>query len=58
MKKYAVAFNARRKGALGVSTYYTRIVEAMTEPAARLKLYEEFEHITFHSVRELLPIVR
>jgi hypothetical protein len=45
MTTYICTFTARKVGAIGVFYPNTREVEAENEEAARLKLYEEFDHI-------------
>jgi hypothetical protein len=45
MKTYICTFTACRIRAIGVSQKWTREVEAENEDAARLKLYDDFDHI-------------
>lgn len=43
--KYTFQFMGRLIGALGIKTIHTVTVDADTEEAARLKLYDTHEHI-------------
>jgi hypothetical protein len=43
--QYTFVFKARRVGALGIHSTHRHSVVADTLPAARLALYETFEHI-------------
>jgi hypothetical protein len=46
MKTYICKFSARTRGALGVPQQWTREVQAEDEEAARLKLYDDFDHMS------------
>ncbi len=50
MNTYKVIVSARKVGALGVWSIYTREVEAESEKEAILKLYDELEHISVRSI--------
>lgn len=45
MTKYTFTFYGRTAGALGISQRLTATRTAESEDAARLALYDEFEHI-------------
>jgi hypothetical protein len=45
MKTYTFSFKGREVGAIGVMGYFRQTVQAETEEAARLKLYDTHEHI-------------
>lgn len=51
--RYEVQFYGRRIGALGVTYPITAVVDAATEDAARLQLYETYEHILTPVYREV-----
>lgn len=44
-RTWRAMFYGRRVGSIGVSVWSTTEVQAEDEDAARLKLYDEFEHI-------------
>ncbi len=44
--KYLLRFFARKKGALGLTDHYERTIKAPSIEDARLKLYDEFDHIS------------
>lgn len=56
MNRYTLAFNARTIGALGIWSDYQRTVDAPTEDAARLRLYETHEHISGVRVVKVEPL--
>lgn len=45
MKIYKITFSGRKLGAIGLSCQYTAIRKGETPGAARLALYDEYEHI-------------
>ena len=53
MKRYNMRFMARRIGAIGVWCSWDRTIEAESPEDARMKLYEEFEHIHVMWCKEL-----
>ena len=58
MKKYQVEFTGRRKDAQGIDYRIFINVEAENIPAARLKLYEWFDHIMFDQYTEVEEFVK
>ena len=46
MTTYTVKFTGRTNGAIGIFYPITETVQAENEEAAKLKLYEKYEHIT------------
>lgn len=53
MKTYRIVFMARRLGALGIRSQYTRLVTAENAEKATLALYVDFDHITVLELREV-----
>jgi hypothetical protein len=51
MKSYSISFVGRPIGALGVEQRHTVEVEAEDTEAAKLKLYESYEHIHLGSIK-------
>jgi hypothetical protein len=51
VSRYAFRFHGRLNGALGVSGIHNVEVEAETEEAARLRLYETHEHVSVLTVK-------
>ena len=54
MKKYKAVFEAVTRGALGDSSMFVEIVKAENEEKARIKLYDNYDHIygiTFTEVK-------
>ena len=51
--KYIIEFTGRESGAIGIRSQYTREVDAGSEEAATLKLYEHFEHISVTKISTL-----
>ena len=49
MKTFTLKFSARKIGALGIFSNYTRRIKADSKEKAILKLYEEFDHISFNA---------
>lgn len=45
MTLYQANFHGRKTGAIGVTSNYTRFIEATSEELARLKVYAQYEHI-------------
>ena len=45
MKTYTAKFTGRKVGAIGIFYPITTTVQAENEEAARLKLYDKYEHI-------------
>lgn len=45
MTKYIISFNGRLKNAIGITSNFVETVEANCEENARLKLYDNYEHI-------------
>ncbi len=45
MKEFTFLFEAKKKGAIGISEPFSRTVEAEDLEKANLKLYDEFDHI-------------
>lgn len=51
--KFYVEFYGRENGAIGMRSYYARTVNADSENAAILKLYENFEHISVCKIEKI-----
>ncbi len=51
--KYVIEFNAKRVGAIGRSCRFSVLVEAPDPDTARMKLYEDYEHISIDKIRPL-----
>ena len=47
MKTFKLKFSARKIGAIGIYSDYTKRVKAQTEEEAKLLLYNEFYNISF-----------
>ena len=54
MKRYLASFHGRTKGALGIRYNIETIVEAEDKEKARIRLYDNYEHITGLILTELL----
>jgi hypothetical protein len=52
MKTYEVRFYGRTIGAIGILYWITDTVQAENEEAAKLKLYDKYEHISILTIRE------
>jgi hypothetical protein len=52
MKTFKIRFNAKRRGALGTLSGFERFVNAESEDLARLKLYDNFDHVEIASIAE------
>lgn len=52
-KTFSITFRGREKNAIGVSSTYTKVVDAVDFEAARLKLYDTHEHIHVIVVKEV-----
>lgn len=50
MKKFKIEFTGRRRGAIGVYETFIETVEATSLEAARIGLYDNYDHITIYSV--------
>ena len=46
MNKYKIKFVGRKLGAIGICCKYEVVVESQDPESAKLKLYDNFEHIT------------
>ena len=53
MKKYDVAFTGREVGAIGICSRFCFEIEAESEDAARLKIYETHEHLMRVNISEI-----
>lgn len=53
MKQFLIHFTARQKGAIGITSRYQRLVQAEDFEAARLKLYDWYEHVHVISAGEV-----
>ena len=47
MKTFKFKFSARKIGAIGIYSNFTRSVKARTEEEAKLLLYNDFDNISF-----------
>jgi hypothetical protein len=54
--RYRFEFVGRQVGAIGTMSDYTVEVEADTQEAAQLKLYDTHEHIRIKRVTEVSPV--
>jgi len=50
MKKFTLRFMAKERGAIGAFQSFIETVEAETYAAARLSLYDNYDHITVFEV--------
>lgn len=52
MKTFEFYFHARKKGAIGLGSMYRAERTAENEEAAKLALYDEYDHISFARINE------
>jgi hypothetical protein len=52
MKTFKIKFNTKRRNALGTLSGFERFVNAESQDAARLKLYDSFDHVEIVSMNE------
>ena len=57
MKTYDATFFGKTKGALGIKSWITTTVKGETPEAARLNLYERYEHIQNLTLVDHLPVI-
>jgi hypothetical protein len=50
-RKYTITFSGRKIGAIGIFSQFVEEVTAANQEAARLKLYEKYDHILVHAIR-------
>jgi hypothetical protein len=53
MKKYEIVFIGREVNAIGITYRIQTIVEAENTDEAKLKLYDNYEHISISSINEI-----
>ena len=54
MSSYKITFIGRESEAIGITYKITETVEAVTEEAAVLKLYDKYEHISVLNIEKLV----
>jgi len=52
MKTYKITFHGREVGAIGIFYQITATVQAENEEGAKLKLYDNYEHISVLTIKE------
>lgn len=54
MKRWRLEIFARERGAIGICSTYSIVVEADNQSTALLRAYETHEHISLKSITEIL----